>query len=109
MASITYKNASCIYEGSDKLAVDSLNLDICNTLYASGKAIPPYYTYSHFFHVVPGDVFPSKLEKFATRLSCCCTTIRETRVRLLYIHESSLQYLIRYVNIFLLPGAMKVT
>jgi len=28
MASITYKNASCIYEGSDKLAVDSLNLDI---------------------------------------------------------------------------------
>jgi len=25
---ITYKNASCIYEGSDKLAVDSLNLDI---------------------------------------------------------------------------------
>ena len=28
MASITYKNASCIYEGSDKLAVDSLDLDI---------------------------------------------------------------------------------
>ena len=28
MASITYKNASCIYAGSDKLAVDSLNLDI---------------------------------------------------------------------------------
>src|SRR6201991_2998356 len=28
MASITYKEASCIYEGSDKLAVDSLNLDI---------------------------------------------------------------------------------
>jgi multiple sugar transport system ATP-binding protein len=28
MASINYKNASCIYEGSDKLAVDSLNLDI---------------------------------------------------------------------------------
>ncbi len=28
MASITYKNASCIYEGSDKLAVDALNLDI---------------------------------------------------------------------------------
>src|SRR6266404_1379658 len=28
MATITYKNASCIYEGSDKLAVDSLNLDI---------------------------------------------------------------------------------
>jgi multiple sugar transport system ATP-binding protein len=28
MASITYKNASCIYEGSDKLAVNSLNLDI---------------------------------------------------------------------------------
>jgi multiple sugar transport system ATP-binding protein len=28
MASITYKNASCIYPGSDKLAVDSLNLDI---------------------------------------------------------------------------------
>ena len=28
MASITYKNASCIYEGSDKLAVDKLNLDI---------------------------------------------------------------------------------
>ena len=28
MASITYQNASCIYEGSDKLAVDDLNLDI---------------------------------------------------------------------------------
>ena len=28
MASITYKNASCIYAGSDKLAVDSLDLDI---------------------------------------------------------------------------------
>ena len=28
MATITYKNASCIYAGSDKLAVDSLNLDI---------------------------------------------------------------------------------
>src|SRR3979411_1653858 len=28
MPTITYKNASCIYEGSDKLAVDSLNLDI---------------------------------------------------------------------------------
>jgi multiple sugar transport system ATP-binding protein len=30
MATITYKNASCIYEGSDKLAVDSLNLDIAD-------------------------------------------------------------------------------
>ncbi|BBX67890.1 ABC transporter ATP-binding protein [Mycolicibacterium psychrotolerans] len=28
MASITYRNATCIYEGSDKLAVDNLNLDI---------------------------------------------------------------------------------
>jgi len=28
MAAITYRNASCIYEGSDKLAVDSLDLDI---------------------------------------------------------------------------------
>ncbi|MCT7657448.1 ABC transporter ATP-binding protein [Mycobacterium deserti] len=28
MATITYRNASCIYEGSDKLAVDSLNLEI---------------------------------------------------------------------------------
>jgi multiple sugar transport system ATP-binding protein len=28
MATITYRNASCIYEGSDKLAVDTLNLDI---------------------------------------------------------------------------------
>src|SRR4030081_2431534 len=28
MATITYKNASCIYEGSDKLAVDALNLGI---------------------------------------------------------------------------------
>ncbi|MGE2713994.1 ABC transporter ATP-binding protein [Mycolicibacterium litorale] len=30
MATIAYKNASCIYEGSDKLAVDSLNLDIAD-------------------------------------------------------------------------------
>ena len=30
MATITYKNASCIYPGSDKLAVDSLNLDIAD-------------------------------------------------------------------------------
>ncbi len=28
MATITYRNASCIYPGSDKLAVDSLDLDI---------------------------------------------------------------------------------
>ena len=28
MATITYRDASCSYEGSDKLAVDSLNLDI---------------------------------------------------------------------------------
>ena len=28
MASITYNKASCIYPGSDKLAVDSLDLDI---------------------------------------------------------------------------------
>jgi multiple sugar transport system ATP-binding protein len=28
MASITYRNATCIYEGSDKLAVDNLNLEI---------------------------------------------------------------------------------
>src|SRR3979411_1283230 len=28
MAAITYRNASCIYESSDKLAVDSLSLDI---------------------------------------------------------------------------------
>src|SRR6202165_5594451 len=28
MATITYREASCIYPGSDKLAVDSLNLDI---------------------------------------------------------------------------------
>jgi multiple sugar transport system ATP-binding protein len=28
MATIAYRNASCIYEGSDKLAVDSLDLDI---------------------------------------------------------------------------------
>ncbi|MDT5130654.1 MAG: multiple sugar transport system ATP-binding protein [Mycobacterium sp.] len=28
MAAITYRNASCIYESSDKLAVDSLDLDI---------------------------------------------------------------------------------
>jgi multiple sugar transport system ATP-binding protein len=30
MAAITYRNASCIYEGSDKLAVDSLDLDIAD-------------------------------------------------------------------------------
>src|ERR1700694_159831 len=30
MATITYKNASCIYESSAKRAVDSLNLDIDN-------------------------------------------------------------------------------
>ena len=30
MATITYSNASCIYAGSDKLAVDSLNLDIAD-------------------------------------------------------------------------------
>jgi multiple sugar transport system ATP-binding protein len=30
MATITYKNASCIYPGSDKLAVDSLDLDIAD-------------------------------------------------------------------------------
>ena len=28
MAAITYKKASCVYEGADSLAVDSLDLDI---------------------------------------------------------------------------------
>ena len=28
MASITYDKACCVYPGADKLAVDSLNLDI---------------------------------------------------------------------------------
>ena len=40
MATITYKNASCIYEGSDKLAVDSLNLDI-PTGSSSSWSVPP--------------------------------------------------------------------
>ncbi|MDQ1534087.1 MAG: hypothetical protein QOF28_1848, partial [Actinomycetota bacterium] len=47
------------YEGAGKQPTyDSLNLDICNTLYASGNAMPPYYAYSHYSVVVPGDSCP---------------------------------------------------
>ena len=42
MATITYKNASCIYEGSDKLAVDSQSL--VNTI----RSDPKKYLTIHF-------------------------------------------------------------
>ena len=36
-----------------------MNLDICNTLYASGTAVPPYFTYQHAASVVAGDGCPT--------------------------------------------------
>ena len=48
------------YEGAAKQAgYDALNLDICNTLYGSGAAISPYFTYRHTASVVTGDGCPT--------------------------------------------------
>jgi glucose/arabinose dehydrogenase len=48
------------YEGSAMQPdYNALNLDICNTLYASGAAIAPYYEYQHGVSVVPGDGCPT--------------------------------------------------
>ena len=48
------------YEGKSKQGgYSALNLNICNTLYSSGAAISPYYTYQHTAHVVPGDACPT--------------------------------------------------
>jgi glucose/arabinose dehydrogenase len=44
------------YEGdAQQPDYQALNLDICNTLYASGAALGPYYEYQHGVSVVPGD------------------------------------------------------
>ena len=48
------------YEGVAKQpGYNALNLDICNTLYGSGAAIPPYYKYNHTASVVSGDNCPT--------------------------------------------------
>ena len=48
------------YEGTGPLApFQTLGLNICNTLYASGSAIPPYFTYSHSQKVVAGETCPT--------------------------------------------------
>jgi len=49
------------YEGNAKQpGYEALNLNICNTLYASGAAIPPYYEYQHDASVVTGDGCPTE-------------------------------------------------
>ncbi|MBV8950725.1 MAG: PQQ-dependent sugar dehydrogenase [Actinobacteria bacterium] len=54
-ASVTNFGWPC-YEGNGQQpGYSALNLNICNALYASGTATPPYYTYQHTAMVVPGD------------------------------------------------------
>jgi len=48
------------YEGVSPMpAFQSLNLDLCSTLYSSGTATGPYYTYKHQVSVVTGDGCPT--------------------------------------------------
>ncbi len=48
------------YEGNGKQGgYSALNLNICKTLYNSGAALGPYYTYQHSAHVVAGDACPT--------------------------------------------------
>ncbi len=48
------------YEGSARQpGYEAANLDICNTLYASGDAVAPYFTYWHGASVVKGDGCPT--------------------------------------------------
>jgi glucose/arabinose dehydrogenase len=48
------------YEGIPKEPdYEALNLNICNTLYASGAATAPYYEYQHGASVVTGDGCPN--------------------------------------------------
>jgi glucose/arabinose dehydrogenase len=47
------------YEGAVRQPVyQGLNLNICNTLYGSGAAMNPYFSYSHYADVAPGDGCP---------------------------------------------------
>lgn len=48
----------CYEGGAKQPAYDALNLDICNSLYGSGTAIAPYFTYHHLARVVGGDGCP---------------------------------------------------
>ena len=50
------------YEGAARQsAYDSLNLNVCENLYAAGSAAwtPPYYTYNHSAKVVTGETCPT--------------------------------------------------
>jgi glucose/arabinose dehydrogenase len=44
------------YEGAGRQSdYDNANLDLCETLYSSGSAVAPYYSYNHQASVVNGD------------------------------------------------------
>ena len=48
------------YEGpAPQPGYQALNLSICQTLYTSGSATPPYFAYSHSQQVVAGETCPS--------------------------------------------------
>src|SRR4029077_1329823 len=48
------------YEGpASHGSFDSANLNLCETLYASGGTVPPYYTYNHDVQVVSGENCPT--------------------------------------------------
>jgi glucose/arabinose dehydrogenase len=40
-------------------AYDSLDLNLCETLYAEGSALPPFYAYKHAVPVVEGETCPN--------------------------------------------------
>ena len=48
------------YEGAGQHgSFKALGLNICNTLYTSGSAIPPYFAYRHSEQVVAGETCPT--------------------------------------------------
>ncbi len=48
------------YEGAaSHLSFDTAGLNLCETLYASGGVVPPYYTYNHDAQVVNGESCPT--------------------------------------------------
>ncbi|MGH2979230.1 MAG: DUF7594 domain-containing protein [Solirubrobacterales bacterium] len=52
-----YENGSPVNKKYN--AYDSLDLDLCETLYAGGTAQPPFWAYKHSVPVVPGETCPN--------------------------------------------------
>ena len=56
------------YEGPvTQPSYQALGLNICQSLYTSGSATPPYFTYAHTQQVVPGETCPA--DEFGTSIT----------------------------------------